>query len=857
MKIFLTVLFLCISCSNSEQIDADENVTSECVEKEGENWDFILEDISILSIVPHHKEGYVGVGSYTEPFYYGEDYELVDYSVVVKLDGDFSLEWGASFAEVELGRTYIDIAVADNNKIYAAGTNADQGFLLTRFSEEGVPLWHKEWKHDISSGAEGTQQNRIYSIASGNDGLYLSGFAAGFGNNGFFYPTIYFAKTDFEGDLIWEKMWGPEGSTVVSMDIDSEDSIYMTGYTVGSMEGQENAGEPGDCDGLPMGPEGSSCPDPFLIKVDKNGEILWIRQFGSEAISLADIGEDVLVDNKNNIYVLSGSSICRGNVLLLRKYSPDGKLLWELIHNDEFDQSTVPVSMHMDRFGTLIVSGKTYERKTTPAEGVLFAIDSDSGEIISEIRSVNENAIFFKGVIEKEDFLYAYGFEHVGFNENHPDPTKKPPIYDFGFKKYDYFYKDSKSDTTFTEGDDIERESVQFGSTKDDDAVFSFKDNSGDLFVAGNTRKDFISGEEFEKKAFIVKYNEKKEKEWVKYYGSDKWDNVSAGYLDNEGNIILSGTTLGNFEGNENDRVGEVFVIKIDKNGEVIWSDQLGSDNNDWARNMWVDKKGNIFITGGTWGSIDENIYSGNFRGDVFVGKWNSKGQKQWVYQTGLMIEGLALTGGKDGNVYVSGRNPGYSSSTGETVWYDNVILKLNEKGEKSNVETWSSSKGCSPADITMDSEGNIYVTGYTLSSLEENEHLGVDCPGGYCPDAYLTKFDSDLKMEWTKQFGSEHDDRATAVYADEDGNVFVTGAIGKNRYCEIESDIFLAVFDTEGREYNFLQWGTAGEERPNDIIVENEDIIITGFTSGGLDGNENAGGKDAFVTIIPVSAVW
>ena len=40
---------------------------------------------------------------------------------------------------------------------------------------------------------------------------------------------------------------------------------------------------------------------------------------------------------------------------------------------------------------------------------------------------------------------------------------------------------------------------------------------------------------------------------------------------------------------------------------------------------------------------------------------------------------------------------------------------------------------------------------------------------------------------------------------------------------------------------------------------MKNGEIIITGSTTGGLDGNKNRGGKDAFVTIIEVDdlLIW
>ncbi|HRZ79409.1 MAG TPA: SBBP repeat-containing protein, partial [bacterium] len=163
----------------------------------------------------------------------------------------------------------------------------------------------------------------------------------------------------------------------------------------------------------------------------------------------------------------------------------------------------------------------------------------------------------------------------------------------------------------------------------------------------------------------------------------------------------------------------------------------------------------------------------------------------------------------------------------------------------------WGSEEVDSATGIAIDSAGDVFVTGYTFGPIDGNIQLGANCPGGYCPDAYLTKWDSTGKKKWTKQFGTENGDRASSIVIDEKDNIYISGTAGKNRLCEIESDIFLMKSDTSGNLDEIKIWGTAGEESVNSINISNGKIIISGFTTGGLDNNENKGGKDGFVTVI------
>ncbi len=176
-----------------------------------------------------------------------------------------------------------------------------------------------------------------------------------------------------------------------------------------------------------------------------------------------------------------------------------------------------------------------------------------------------------------------------------------------------------------------------------------------------------------------------------------------------------------------------------------------------------VDSEGYAYVTGWTDSSNfpTENPYQSSYQGDwdAFITKLSQDGS-YLVYSTYLggndFERGNGITVDSQGCAYVTGRtdssnfpvkNPYQTDQPGG----DAFIIKLSHDGSSLVYSTYLGGNGNDASNgITVDSQGNAYVTGFTDSSNFPTENpYQTDQPGG---DAFITKlsFSSDLSIEKT-----------------------------------------------------------------------------------------------------------
>jgi chitodextrinase len=150
---------------------------------------------------------------------------------------------------------------------------------------------------------------------------------------------------------------------------------------------------------------------------------------------------------------------------------------------------------------------------------------------------------------------------------------------------------------------------------------------------------------------------------------------------------------------------------------------------------------------------------------------------------------------------------------------------------------------------VALDTSGNIYVAGRTAGNLDGESNAGGD-------DVFLVKFDSSGTRQWTRLSGTAGGDDAgwSAVAVDGSGNVYVTGYTTGDLDGETNaggSDIFLMKYNSSGTKQWTRLLGTASSDAGYGVAVDGSgNVYVTGTTEGALDGQTHSGGTyDTFLT--------
>ena len=279
--------------------------------------------------------------------------------------------------------------------------------------------------------------------------------------------------------------------------------------------------------------------------------------------------------------------------------------------------------------------------------------------------------------------------------------------------------------------------------------------------------------------------------------GTDSDESGRGIATDNAGNVYVAGITDGTLPGSPVTNQGsyDLFLVKYNSAGENVWTRQMGSPNTEVVSGVAVDSGGNIYVAGRTSGTLpgSPTTYQGGT--DLFLVKYNSAGDNVWTRQMGSpdsdIVSGVAVDNA--GNIYVAGYTGGTlpGSPTTNQGGIDLFLVKYDSSGENVWTRQMGSPFNDTVSGVAVDTGGNIYVAGYTSSTLpgSPTTNQGSD-------DLFLVKYNSAGDNVWTRQKGSPDDDDALAIAVDTVGNVYVTGVRVK---FFIEGDGFVLKYLPDG----------------------------------------------------------
>ncbi len=227
-------------------------------------------------------------------------------------------------------------------------------------------------------------------------------------------------------------------------------------------------------------------------------------------------------------------------------------------------------------------------------------------------------------------------------------------------------------------------------------------DASGAIYISGNTEGD-LDGQSFlgvGTGIFVTKYDSAGTKQWTKLHSSSGGEFASGISIGGDGAIYLSGYTSGDLYGelNQGSNNEDVFLLKLDQNGDVDWTRMIGTSEAEYGRDIVLADDGYIYLAGYTFGDLGGNTNAGS--SDIFVTRFSPDGSQGSVFLFGSpgSDEAQGLKVDQNGDIYVAGvtwGNPFNGISTNATIDRpDAFITKLSLTSVNSSGNSGGSSGG-------------------------------------------------------------------------------------------------------------------------------------------------------------------
>ena len=341
---------------------------------------------------------------------------------------------------------------------------------------------------------------------------------------------------------------------------------------------------------------------------------------------------------------------------------------------------------------------------------------------------------------------------------------------------------------------------------------------------------------------------------------------------DNLGNSYVTGHFYGTINlGSQTltSALGDIFVAKIDTDGNWIWASQAGGSAWDDGEDIAVDAMGCVYVCGKFEGTalFGDTTLSSAGSSDAYFAKLDQNGN--WLWAKGLggttYDESNSIAVDSNCNVYTIGLFIGVLNLGGTTLESESsremFITKTDTDGNwiwamQSFCQLWSVGKA-----LCTDAYDNVYLAAYFNGVINIGSHTVTGMADN---DVLVAKLSPQGTVAWTALAkGLEHEE-VEGIAVNTNGEVFISGTTAST--CAYFGDIlvysfgavdtFVAKLDNAGNWLWAVRAGGDYYERVGEICLDTQGNAIYVGTSEGtaVFGNNivhNSGSANGFVCSI------
>jgi uncharacterized delta-60 repeat protein len=321
---------------------------------------------------------------------------------------------------------------------------------------------------------------------------------------------------------------------------------------------------------------------------------------------------------------------------------------------------------------------------------------------------------------------------------------------------------------------------------------------NGGIIVAGETESKGAGWND----AWIIRLDSDGNRLWDKTFGTAKWDTAEAIATLPDGGVAIAGNTNSKGAGKS-----DIWVIRLDSDGNIVWDKTFGGGGSEFSRAIATLPGGGLIVAGST-------DSKGAGKSDVWVIRLDANGDMLWDKTFGGAASDTAsdITVLPDGGIAVAGNTKSKGAgeddvwvirldADGDTLWdktvgsanidianaiepvtgggftvvgrtsakapgkFDALVVRLDAKGNRLWAKILGGAEWDTANAITTFSDGGSIVAGNTESK------------GAGGSDVWVIRLDSDGNILWDKTFGGASGDFSSAMTTFPGGGILLVGS--------------------------------------------------------------------------------
>jgi hypothetical protein len=242
--------------------------------------------------------------------------------------------------------------------------------------------------------------------------------------------------------------------------------------------------------------------------------------------------------------------------------------------------------------------------------------------------------------------------------------------------------------------------------------------------------------------AYILKLNSEGDFQWVNTYNGESFKFITSLAVSSQGDLLVAGYFFGTVDfdpgaGEENfvSQGGtDVFIQKIESNGNLGWNRQISSLDNVDATGITLDTEDNIYLIGGFEGTTDfdpgigiQEVNSTNNFSQFFL-KLDNNGSFQWIksLESSSYLSYEDIASDSEDNIVLEGTfsgtcdfDPSFVNNSVSSSDNSVFIQRFNNGGELQSIYTLGVNQGSIlGGDMSINSQGGVLISGAISSSM-------------------------------------------------------------------------------------------------------------------------------------------